>query len=171
MIDAENLPYGSAVFDAVCFFDLLEHLSDPQKALAGICRVLRPGGTLHGLIPCEGQPVTLHWAMWRLGVLSDLKERHAGHVQRFTQMEVRQLLEQEGFHITTVRHGMFPFGQVRDVLGYLLEEKWAASLPLARWMLRLLVLALWPFSRVEFFLLRSVPAFAVNMHITAVRSA
>jgi SAM-dependent methyltransferase len=166
--DAENLLYGSAEFDAVVFFDLLEHLSDPRQAIAGIHRVLRPGGILHCLVPCEGQRATLHWAMWRLGVLSDLKERHAGHVQRFTHAEVRQLLTQEGFQISTIRYGMHLFGQLRDVLGYLPEEGWAASLLPAQWVLRFMVLALWPFSRVEFLLLHGVAASALNMHITAV---
>lgn len=32
--DGENLLYGSAAFDAVIFFDLLEHLSDPQRAIS-----------------------------------------------------------------------------------------------------------------------------------------
>jgi hypothetical protein len=49
------------------------------------------------------------------------------------------------------------------------EEEWAGNLPLTRWLIRLVVLVIWPFSRVEFLLLRSVPAFALNMHITAVR--
>jgi hypothetical protein len=66
---------------------------------------------------------------------------------------------------------MHLIGQVRDILGYMLEEEWAGNLPLTRRIIRLLVVVLWPFSRIEFLLLRSVPAFALNMHITAVRPA
>ncbi|QFG26731.1 methyltransferase domain-containing protein [Actinomadura sp. WMMB 499] len=44
--DLHDLPFGDAEFDHlfVCF--VLEHLADPVAALAGLRRVLRPGGTL-----------------------------------------------------------------------------------------------------------------------------
>ena len=166
--DVEDLPYPSATFEAVVFFDLLEHLTNPQKAMANVHRVLKPRGTFHGLVPCEGQPGTLHWLMWRLGVLSDLKERHAGHVQRFTHSGIRRLLEQEGLHIKNIVYSMHFIGQMRDILSYMAEESWAVNLPLLRGILQLVVQLLWPFSRLEFLVFRRIPAFAVNMHVTAV---
>ncbi|MEV2256261.1 methyltransferase domain-containing protein [Streptomyces sp. NPDC050147] len=44
--DVFALPFADAEFDHafVCF--VLEHLTDPQRALAGVRRVLRPGGTI-----------------------------------------------------------------------------------------------------------------------------
>jgi ubiquinone/menaquinone biosynthesis C-methylase UbiE len=44
--DLFDLPYGDAEFDHlfVCF--VLEHLPDPRQALAGLRRVLRPGGSI-----------------------------------------------------------------------------------------------------------------------------
>jgi SAM-dependent methyltransferase len=44
--DLFDLPFADAAFDHlfVCF--VLEHLPDPQRALAGLRRVLRPGGTI-----------------------------------------------------------------------------------------------------------------------------
>lgn len=169
--DVEDLPYPSATFDAVVFFDLLEHLTKPQKAVASVCRVLKTGGTFHGLIPCEGQPGTLHWLMWRLGVLSDLKERHAGHVQRFTHSGIRRLLEEEGLHTRSIVYSMHFIGQMRDILSYVAEETWAAELPLLHTILQLVVQVLWPLSRVEFLVFRRIPIFAVNVHVTAVRPA
>lgn len=44
--DAHALPFPDATFDAVLVFDVLEHLQDPERALAGMRRVLRPGGRL-----------------------------------------------------------------------------------------------------------------------------
>jgi len=40
----EALPYAAAVFDAVVCVDVLEHVSDLNKVLSEIARVLRPGG-------------------------------------------------------------------------------------------------------------------------------
>jgi len=42
----EALPYEDASFDTVVCVDVLEHVSDLQKVIAEIARVLRPGGTL-----------------------------------------------------------------------------------------------------------------------------
>ncbi len=44
--DIFSLPFGEAQFDHVFLCFVLEHLADPVGALAGLRRVLKPGGTL-----------------------------------------------------------------------------------------------------------------------------
>ncbi|MBO2460901.1 methyltransferase domain-containing protein [Actinomadura violacea] len=44
--DLHDLPFPDAAFDHVFVCFVLEHLADPAGALAGLRRVLRPGGTL-----------------------------------------------------------------------------------------------------------------------------
>ena len=59
--DIYHLPYRADSFDHVFVCFVLEHLSDPLKALAGLRRVLKPGGTLtaiegdHGSYYCHPQ--------------------------------------------------------------------------------------------------------------------
>jgi 2-polyprenyl-6-hydroxyphenyl methylase / 3-demethylubiquinone-9 3-methyltransferase len=42
--DAAALPFADAAFDVVVAGEILEHLDDPDTAVAEICRVTRPGG-------------------------------------------------------------------------------------------------------------------------------
>jgi 2-polyprenyl-6-hydroxyphenyl methylase / 3-demethylubiquinone-9 3-methyltransferase len=42
--DALELPFEDASFDVVCAMDLLEHVEDPEQAIAEAARVLRPSG-------------------------------------------------------------------------------------------------------------------------------
>lgn len=44
--DAARLPFAAAAFDTVVANHMLYHLDDPDAALAGFARVLRPGGRL-----------------------------------------------------------------------------------------------------------------------------
>lgn len=43
---AEALPFGAAAFDGAALFDVLEHVRDPQRALAEAARTVRRGGWL-----------------------------------------------------------------------------------------------------------------------------
>ncbi len=42
--DALSLPYVDASFDVVCAMDFLEHVEEPERAIAEAARVLVPGG-------------------------------------------------------------------------------------------------------------------------------
>jgi SAM-dependent methyltransferase len=44
--DACMLPFAEGIFDSVILKDVLEHIGDPEAALAEIARTLRPGGRL-----------------------------------------------------------------------------------------------------------------------------
>jgi ubiquinone/menaquinone biosynthesis C-methylase UbiE len=67
--DVLSLPYDDQSFDVVMAAHVLEHLPDPQRALAEMVRVLRPGGmvfvcmTRHSIF---GALVQLLWRTWAI---------------------------------------------------------------------------------------------------------
>ncbi len=51
--DLLNAPFRSNVFDAVVNIVTLEHVREPARVLAELCRVLKPGGRLLLVVPHE----------------------------------------------------------------------------------------------------------------------
>lgn len=49
--DAHTLPFKSEVFDRVVIQEVLEHVRDPERVLAEIWRVLKPGGKVYVEVP------------------------------------------------------------------------------------------------------------------------
>jgi SAM-dependent methyltransferase len=117
--DAERLPARDAEFDAVLVIDVLEHLRQPERALAELRRVLAPGGLLHLHVPCEGDPLCLwRWLPGQRGE-SGLKRRFGGHLQRFRRRQVLARLRAHGFTPLRVRHSLHLLGNVADVAAFL----------------------------------------------------
>ena len=164
---ATHLPYASDAIDVVLLMDVLEHLPNPRQGLKEARRVLRPDGTLHALVPCEGQPGTLHWLLGKLGLGADLKRRHEGHVQRFTHGQIVALCTQTDLHIFDISYSMHPLGQIRDLLSYVQREPGAPGWLFASPFYRLLDTSLWLLAYGESVLFGRLPFLAVAMHITA----
>ena len=165
--DLTALPYRDNSFDTVVAFDIFEHLYDPGRGLVEVWRVLKPGGQLHALVPCEGQPLTLHWLMWKANIGADLKEKSVGHVQRFTHASLQALLEQHGFERKSVSYSMHPIGQVKDILMHLEQGPEFSPRLRRNPFYRALSTALWGGAYLESWLLRGVPLSAVALHVTA----
>ncbi len=110
-----DLPFKEVSFDAVVSFDVLEHLTDPAKALSEIRRVLAPGGLFYLAVPYEGSLWTLHgWLKifgWRA------KEVYCGHINLFRLGEPENLVRKAGFKIAERRFSTHFFYQLFDA-GY-----------------------------------------------------
>lgn len=82
--DASRLPFGTAAADTLLLLDVLEHLREPEAALAEAARVLKPGGRLvlqvPFLYPVHDAPND--YGRWTREGLQLLLERHG-----FTQEE------------------------------------------------------------------------------------
>ena len=74
--DAQQLPFPDDVFDHVLLLDVLEHIPDPERCLAEIFRVLKPGGTLTiqvpFMYPIHDAPLDFHrWTRFGLHRAAD----------------------------------------------------------------------------------------------------
>jgi len=90
------LPFADRQFDLVAAFDVIEHVSDDQRAFAELSRVLKDGGRLIISVP-------LHAHLW-----TDFDDC-VGHARRYDPAELLALLRQN--HLVVERSagfGMMP---------------------------------------------------------------
>jgi SAM-dependent methyltransferase len=114
-IEGEALPAANAEFDAVLAIDVLEHVPDPNRFLAEIHRVLRPGGLFHLHVPCEGDALCLwRWLPGQRGERA-WKRRFGGHLHRFRRAEILRRLAAAGFRVRRVRYSLHALGNLSDV--------------------------------------------------------
>ncbi len=107
-----GLPVADGAADVVIMSELIEHLVDPDGAVAEIRRVLRPGGSLllstpnlaawynRGLLALGIQPVFSEVSL--RGVFGRPGDVVAGHLRLFTRRALTQFLAASGFRCVTV---------------------------------------------------------------------
>ena len=82
--DAEKMSFPDGSFSTVVCTEMLEHLVQPEQALAEIFRVLQPGGRLLGSTP--------RWSLvWRFRFLSSTHYHNEPFHNEFTTSEIREL--------------------------------------------------------------------------------
>ncbi len=99
-------PVPSSAFDGLLCSQVLEHVSEPQRALCEMSRVLRPGGTLVLSVP----------------FLSRLHEEPHDYF-RFTEYGLRVLLEGSGFVVDEI----VPAGSFFCFLGHQISTLFVCS--------------------------------------------
>jgi len=91
--DALDLSFPDHAFDLVVCSEVLEHLHDPDRALAELARVTRPGGYLAVSVPRQF-PEQLCWKFCRTYPFTN-----GGHVRIFRHGELTHRLKNAGFTI------------------------------------------------------------------------
>lgn len=115
--DLHDLPFAAESFDHlfVCF--VLEHLPDPRRALAGLRRVLRPGGTITVIEGDHGSaffhPDSAH-AHAAIDCLIRLQSATGGNALIGRQLQ--PLLATAGYHDVVVRPRTVYADQTRPAL-------------------------------------------------------
>lgn len=103
-----QLPFPDGCFDAATLLEVVEHDFDPERTLAEVRRVLRPGGLL-----CVSTPNTAYWrrrldlallGRWNpYGYPLAVEEPWADpHVRFFTLVSLARLLRKAGFETVDV---------------------------------------------------------------------
>jgi SAM-dependent methyltransferase len=118
--DAQQLPFENASLQGVTMFDVLEHLANPQQALAEVRRVLSPGGVFHLVLPLESQPGTLYNLLTTRGWRA--KVNHCGHIQTFCSQTYTALAASAGLTVRRVRWSFHPLFSLVDVAYFSLLE-------------------------------------------------
>ena len=94
---------------------MLEHVDSPEKVLAEVARVLKPGGRFHIVLPLEGQPHTLY-TLLGCGTRWTAKVRHGGHIQIFSAARFESMANAAGLRLERRRWSYHGLLQVADVL-------------------------------------------------------
>jgi len=84
--DAHHLPLPDGSMDVVTALDVLEHLEDDHRAARELRRVLRPDGVLVVAVPADPDLWSAH-------------DDAVGHLRRYTEAELRELMAGAGFAV------------------------------------------------------------------------
>jgi SAM-dependent methyltransferase len=111
-VDPPGLPIADGAADVVIMSEVIEHLVDPDRAMAEVRRVLRPGGSLllstpnlaawynRGLLAFGFQPVFSEVSL--RGVYGRPGRVVAGHLRLFTRRALAEFLAASGFRCVRI---------------------------------------------------------------------
>ncbi len=98
----EYLPFKSDTFDLILSHEVIEHVTDDQKTISEMVRVLKPGGRICLFCPNRGYPFETHGIYWKgkyhfgnklfVNYLPrKLRDKLAPHVRIYTRHDLEKL--------------------------------------------------------------------------------
>lgn len=101
-IEEDPFPYDAGSFDCVLFCEILEHLLlDPDRALAEMARVVRPGGFLVVSTPNATRLTNLYFLALGRNIWDWYSDNgpYGRHNREYTFTEVGEMLDRHGFDL------------------------------------------------------------------------
>jgi SAM-dependent methyltransferase len=90
-----DAPFASGSFDAILFFDVIEHIDPPQPALEAVARLLRPGGLVLMVTPDAGS--------WSLSLMrSRWPHLFIEHVIVYSRKALAATISAAGLHVARI---------------------------------------------------------------------
>jgi len=124
-VSLQELVDRGEIFDAVCSFQVLEHVGQPREFLEAIFKVLSPGGRLILSVPNKASFLRYQYN------LLDMPPHHMTRWNAFTFKYLEKL-----FSLKMVRLSFEPLAQYH-ILGYVTAygQHWRAKLPVGQFLL------------------------------------
>jgi uncharacterized protein (TIRG00374 family) len=101
--DAQNLPFKPRTFDVAILGNIIEHVPEPEKMIADVSDILKPGGRVSITMPNSHSLWPLIEFLWdRLGKGRDYAEQH---LRIFSLKELKKLLKDHDiniYHVSTL---------------------------------------------------------------------
>ncbi len=101
-VERMKLDWQPASFDALILSEVLEHLVDPERTLAKLARVIRPGGLV-----LASSPNVSHWRVVKELMLGRFDLADQGvfdrtHLRWFTPATFSRMFREAGFNVVSV---------------------------------------------------------------------
>jgi len=117
--DGLNLPYKEGVFDAVAIMDYLEHVSDADRAIEEVKRVVKSDGIITAFIPCEGNMLSFYYLFNKLFSFN-VKATAGGHAQFFTFHGLLDSIRKKELKVERVKYSYHFIGALFDFTFFLM---------------------------------------------------
>lgn len=94
--DAQALPFDTNSFDLILFYETVEHIEDPRRALEELKRVLKKKGTVIVAMDSGSFLFRLIWFFWEK---TSGRVWQGAHLHPFHHAQLEKLIQKVGFRI------------------------------------------------------------------------
>ncbi|MGQ9842781.1 MAG: class I SAM-dependent methyltransferase [Spirochaetota bacterium] len=118
--DALNLPFRENTFDRIICSEVMEHVSDDNKACSELTRVLKPGGLIAITVPTYISELIYDTLTY------EYFTSPGGHIRKYIPKKLAHIMEQNGLTIYAIdfRHSFHTiYWLIRCVVGLHLENQ------------------------------------------------